>query len=180
MWVSGFFGSGKSSFAKMLGLSIENRSLEGQLAGTLFAEQVGDSRIDVLLRQIAEHIPTHAVIFDVSTDRGIRSGNQTLTEIMYRQLLGSLGYAANLDLSELEISLEEDGRLPEFEEIYQRKNGVVWDADKGKVAFAMSRASAVMSELEPAELSPRGLLGEGCQGSRRHHAEHSSPSAAPS
>ena len=29
IWVSGFFGSGKSSFAKMLGLSIENRSVVG-------------------------------------------------------------------------------------------------------------------------------------------------------
>ena len=28
IWVSGFFGSGKSSFAKMLGLSIENRLIE--------------------------------------------------------------------------------------------------------------------------------------------------------
>jgi adenylylsulfate kinase-like enzyme len=27
IWVSGFFGSGKSSFAEMLGLSIENRSV---------------------------------------------------------------------------------------------------------------------------------------------------------
>jgi hypothetical protein len=33
IWVSGFFGSGKSSFAKMLGLSIENRAVAGILAG---------------------------------------------------------------------------------------------------------------------------------------------------
>src|SRR2546430_5519889 len=49
----------------------------------------------------------HAVIFDVSTDRGIRSGNQSLTEIMYGLFLQSLGYAKDLDLSELEIGLEE-------------------------------------------------------------------------
>jgi len=30
IWVSGFFGSGKSSFAKMLGLSIENRLVAGE------------------------------------------------------------------------------------------------------------------------------------------------------
>ena len=52
-----------------------------------------------------------AADFDVSTDRGIRSGNQSLTEIMYGLFLQSLGYAKDLDLSELEISLEENGRL---------------------------------------------------------------------
>ena len=31
IWVSGFFGSGKSSFAKMLGLAIENRDIVGGL-----------------------------------------------------------------------------------------------------------------------------------------------------
>jgi hypothetical protein len=64
-----------------------------------------------LLKAINEKIPTHAVIFDVSTDRGIRSGNQTLTEIMYGLFLQSLGYAKDLDLSELEIGLEEKGQL---------------------------------------------------------------------
>ena len=84
VWVSGFFGSGKSSFAKYLGLALENRTVAGDGAADLLAARIGDDAITVLLKTIGEHIPTHAVIFDVSTDRGIRSGNQTITEIMYR------------------------------------------------------------------------------------------------
>ena len=110
IWVSGFFGSGKSSFAKMLGLAIENRDILGIPAARRFAARDGRSKLDVVLKTINEKIPTHTVIFDVSTDRGIRSGNQTLTEIMYRLFLASLGYAKDLDLAELEIGLEADGR----------------------------------------------------------------------
>src|SRR5688572_23653495 len=73
IWVSGFFGSGKSSFAKMLGLSIENRTVAGESASARFAQRSDDKKLQVLLKTISEKIPTHAVIFDVSTDRGIRS-----------------------------------------------------------------------------------------------------------
>lgn len=150
VWVSGFFGSGKSSFAKMLGLSIENRVLAGIPAAKRFADRANSDRVRVLLNTITEQIPTHAVIFDVSTDRGIRSGNQALTEIMYGLFLHSLGYAKDLDLSELEITLEERGQLAQFEEEYARIFGKAWADEKGKVAFALSEASRVMHELDPA------------------------------
>jgi hypothetical protein len=149
IWVSGFFGSGKSSFAKMLGLSVANRRVTGESAAQLFAERAGDKKLQVLLKAINEHIPTHAVIFDISTDRGIRSGNQTLTEIMYGLFLQSLGYAKDLDLSELEIGLEEKGQLTRFEEEYQRLFKKDWSAEKGKVAFALSEASRVLHSLDP-------------------------------
>lgn len=151
IWVSGFFGSGKSSFAKILGLSIENREIGDERSGELFLRRAGDdARLRVLLRTINEQIPTHAVIFDVSTDRGIRSGNQTLTEIMYGLFLQSLGYAKDLDLSELEITLEESGQLARFEREYGRIfNGRDWAREKGKVAFALSEASRVLHSLDP-------------------------------
>jgi hypothetical protein len=136
IWVSGFFGSGKSSFAKMLGLTVANRTVAGESAAERFADRTGDKKLQVLLKAINEKIPTHAVIFDVSTDRGIRSGNQTLTEIMYGLFLQSLGYAKDLDLSELEIGLEEKGQLARFEEEYQRLFKKDWATEKGKVAFA--------------------------------------------
>jgi hypothetical protein len=148
IWVSGFFGSGKSSFAKMLGLSIANRKIAGESASERFGQRAGDKKLQVLLKSIAEKIPTHAVIFDVSTDRGIRSGNQTLTEIMYGLFLQSLGYAKDLDLSELEIALEEKGDLKEFEDEYRRLFKKEWSAEKGKVAFALSEASRVLHSLD--------------------------------
>jgi hypothetical protein len=149
VWVSGFFGSGKSSFAKMLGLSVAGRIVSGESAGDRFAQRAGDKKVSVLLRTINEKIPTHAVIFDVSTDRGIRSGNQTLTEIMYGLFLQSLGYAKDLDLSELEIGLEEKGQLVHFEERYQQLFKKDWSKEKGKVAFALSEASRVIHSLDP-------------------------------
>src|SRR5205807_2809025 len=45
IWVSGFYGSGKSSFAKMLGLSIENRLLGGRSASDRFASRAGDPKV---------------------------------------------------------------------------------------------------------------------------------------
>jgi len=150
IWVSGFFGSGKSSFAKNLGLALQNRTIAGEGAGVRLAQRIGDPKAQVLLTSIAEQIPTEAVIFDVSTDRGIRTGNQSITEIMYRLFLQSLGYARDLDLSELEITLEETGELAAFKAKFQEIFGKNWDAGKGLIAIAVQQASRVMHELEPA------------------------------
>jgi len=149
IWVSGFFGSGKSSFAKMLGIALENRQVLGESAADLFGKRTGDNESQVLLNQITEHIPTDAVIFDVSTDRGIKSGNQSITEIMYKLFLKHLGYAEDLDLAELEISLDEAEELDRFKEAYEAKHKKPWDKDKNKISFALVKASVVMHELDP-------------------------------
>lgn len=148
VWVSGFFGSGKSSFAKMLGLAIENRMVLGRPASDRFTSNVGDPRLTVVLKTINEKIPTHTVIFDVSTDRGIRSGNQTLTQIMYRLLLGSLGYAEDLDISELEIDLEQRGELDRFVQAYKDETGKDWNEYKKRPMFALNEASRTLHRID--------------------------------
>ncbi len=151
IWVSGFFGSGKSSFAKILGLALANRDILGARSAQLFGSRRSDSpKLQVLLKQITERIPTDAVIFDVSTDRGIRSANQSMTEIMHRCFVRYLGYAENIDIVQLEIDLESEGRLDDFKARYHAVFNKHWDKEKAKVAFALSQASRVMSELDSA------------------------------
>src|SRR5207247_5566036 len=149
IWVSGFFGSGKSSFAKILGLALEDHPIRETTAAELFGQRTGDARIRVLLKNIREHIPTEAVIFDIATDRSVRTGNQNVTEILYRVFLQHLGYARDLDLAELEITLEGDGRLDRFQELYRTIHDKEWDDDKSLVAVALQRASRAMHDLEP-------------------------------
>src|SRR6266508_3021223 len=45
VWVSGFFGSGKSSFAKNLGYALQNHTVLGSPFAALFKQQIGDQRI---------------------------------------------------------------------------------------------------------------------------------------
>src|SRR5450755_4238457 len=49
VWVSGFFGSGKSSFAKNLGYALQNNKVVGSKFADLFKVQLDDSRISDLL-----------------------------------------------------------------------------------------------------------------------------------
>jgi hypothetical protein len=150
IWISGFFGSGKSSFAKVLGLAIEDRDILGTPAAKRFAARANDAKLNVVLNTINEKIPTHTVIFDVSTDRGIRSGNMMLTEIMYRLFLESLGYAKDFDLAELEIALEAEGRFEEFTATFEALHKKAWDKQKNMTIFALNEASAVLHKLNPA------------------------------
>jgi hypothetical protein len=150
IWCSGFFGSGKSSFAKNLGLAIGNRNVFGRPVAELFMERARNPKLSVVLKAINEHIPTHTVIFDVSTDRGIRSGNQMLSEIMYKLFLKSLGYSEDLDLSELEISLEQEGSFGEFKSTFKTETGKEWDERKRSVMFALNEASRTLHRMNPA------------------------------
>lgn len=154
VWVSGFFGSGKSSFAKNLGLALAARDILGESAAKILASRRADSnKLGVLLAQITEHIPTDAVIFDVSTDRGVRTANQSMTEITHKCFVSYLGYAGHLDIAQLEIDLESEGRLDLFKQTYQKTFTKDWDQEKAKVAFALNQASRVLHELEPATYS---------------------------
>ena len=149
VWVSGFFGAGKSSFAKLLGVLLESRKVGDQDAIDLFSARITDDRIKVLLRQIREHLPTHVVIFDILKDNIAGAKEHPVTTVMYKALLRSLGYATEMDLAELEIELEERGELEAFQNKYaELYPGRTWNEAKRLTMTAINEASRVRHELD--------------------------------
>jgi len=147
VWISGFFGSGKSSFAKNLGYVLSNREILGHRAAELFKHQVGDERISELIDFVNARIPTDVIMFDVMVDHAVQTQNEKIAEIMYRVLLRELGYAQDFTIADLEIELEREGKLDHFTEICAAKYGDWRQIRSGAQRF--SRASAILHEMEP-------------------------------
>jgi hypothetical protein len=148
VWVSGFFGSGKSSFAKYLGYALQNRPVLGSRFSDLFKNQLADGRVGELLDLINLKTPTGVILFEVAKERDTRKVTERIAELMYTVLLRELDYAEDFDVAELEIELEERGRLDAFvgrcDELY--KEG--WRKVR-KSATKLSRASRVLHLIEP-------------------------------
>ena len=111
VWISGFFGSGKSSFAKNLGYALKNPSVLGEDFARLFKRQLDDERIANLLDLINAKIPTEVILFEVAKEKDTRRVTERIAELMYAVVLRELGYAEEWDIAELEIELEAEGRL---------------------------------------------------------------------
>ncbi len=148
VWVSGFFGCGKSSFAKNLGYALQNRTVLGRPFAELFKQQLADPRISALLDLINAQIPTEVILFEVAKEADTRKVTQRIAELMYTVLLRELGYAEDFDIAELEIELEAEGKLPEFIATCQAELKKNWETVRAG-AQKLSRASAILHQLDP-------------------------------
>jgi len=148
VWVSGFFGSGKSSFAKNLGYALENRTVLGTGFADLFKKQVEDTDVGDLLDLINAKTPTQVILFEVAKEADTRKVTQRIAELMYTVLLRELGYSEDFDIAELEIELEAEGKLSEFVQTCETLIGKDWNQVRVG-AQKLSRASAILHHLNP-------------------------------
>ena len=147
-WVSGFFGSGKSSFAKVLGYVLANTDLRGTTAAEVFTAKLPTQQAKALLVAISAHAPTFSVFVDLSASRNVAREGEAVVLPLYRELLTRLDYSRNLALAELEITLEADDRLDEFDEAFNAATGHSWRLRRDK-ALALNEASRTLHEMDP-------------------------------
>ncbi|RLC76211.1 MAG: BREX system P-loop protein BrxC [Chloroflexi bacterium] len=173
VWISGFFGSGKSSFAKNLGYVLSNREVLDQPAAQLFVQQLqaqspGDpdvERIADLVSFINSRFDAHVIMFDVQVDRAVRRTTEPIAEIMYSVLLRELDYAKDYDVAALEIELEGEGRLAEFVQACARMFG----DQLGKVKAAES-VPVTLPDVSPEEYGVWRRVRKGAQRIQRASA----------
>jgi len=149
IWVSGFFGSGKSSWAKALGYLLWNPVVAGTSAVDRFFERTDAPRLRALLATIHAQAPTLVVLLNLATGSNVvaREGESVVLPV-YRAVLERLGYSRNFLLAELEFTLEGDRRLQEFEDLFSEATGKQW-TERRYTSLAKNEASRALHLLDP-------------------------------
>jgi hypothetical protein len=109
VWVSGFFGSGKSSFAKVLGYLLANPEIGGEPLARRFFELNDIAQAQALLNTIHAQAPSEVVLLDLAQSTNVLSEGEPVVLPVYRALLSALDYSRDLTLAELEFALEGRG-----------------------------------------------------------------------
>ncbi|HCZ06893.1 MAG TPA: BREX system P-loop protein BrxC [Thermotogae bacterium] len=148
VWISGFFGSGKSYFAKILGYLLMNKTLpSGNTMREKFKERLANSKnrefisgqIDALNK-----FPTHTVMFEIIAESsGYRD---TVQQVMFRSFLKSLGYSDYPTVATMEFELDEHGLLKDFKD-YVISKGEDWEKiRKNSGSFKNEAVNFLVSE----------------------------------
>ena len=149
VWVSGFFGSGKSSFAKNLGYALQNNNVHGPaISPRSSSGRSTTNGLSDLLDLINSRFPTEVIFFDIAKEQDTRRVTQRISEFLYVVLLRHLDYAEDFDIAELEIELEAEGKLDDFIKTCKKLHKQDWKMIR-KGAQRISRASAVLHEIDP-------------------------------
>lgn len=165
VWISGFFGSGKSHLLKMLSLALDERPLVGgtdRAADILLPKLVDDEvvRADFLK---CTSIPSRSVLFNIDQKFDSIGGDRSsaILEVFVKVLNELEGYFEKAGyLAQFERDLDRNGKLQPFKETYQRVNGKPWESHREAIttAFKKEFARAYATHFEVPEEEAFGML----------------------
>ena len=124
VWVSGFYGSGKSSFTKYLGLAFDDRVT---IDGIPFIQHLQDrlkrQQTKALLSNVAKRFPAAVLMLDLASEQVAGATMEEVSTVLFYKVLQWAGYSRNLKVAALERRLKKEGRYNEFLDAFKEATG---------------------------------------------------------
>lgn len=163
VWVSGFFGSGKSHLLKMLALLLENRAVDGSTALDIFLPKI--SKEDELLRAAlkkAVAIPSKSILFNIDQKADIISKTQidALLSVFVKVFNEMCGYYGKQGyIAQFERDLDSRDHFDTFKETYQRVANKTWERGREQALLESGNIARAYAEVTGEDPSlAKGIL----------------------
>lgn len=127
VWVSGFYGSGKSSFTKYLGLAFDDRvTIDEQPFLKHLQDRLHKPQTKALLSTVSKRFPAAVLLLDLASEQVAGATLEVVSTVLYYKVLQWAGYSRNLKVAAFERKLKKDGRYDEFEKLFEGTTGEPW------------------------------------------------------
>lgn len=149
VWISGFFGSGKSHLLKILSYVLENKQFGDKQSGKVFADKIQNDAILKADVQAAVRIPSESILFNIDQQSTITSKTDpsAILSVFYKVFYDHLGfYGSQLHVAKFEQWLATEGKYDDFLAKYEAIRPAAWQAERRKY-FAPKTKDAIGQAL---------------------------------
>lgn len=150
VWISGFFGSGKSHFLKILSYLLENKVVDNKKTIEYFRDKFDDPMEFDMIESCCSKGKNKTILFNIDS----LSGDKTKTaikEVFAQVFYDSLGYyGRNIKVVRFEKNLDKLGKLSQFKDEFYKVAGTTWEESRD--AFDLF-ADLIISSLEKLGIS---------------------------
>ncbi|CAE6791901.1 BREX system P-loop protein BrxC [Paraburkholderia domus] len=161
VWISGFFGSGKSHLLKMLALLLENDEVEGQRAVEIFERKLAGSPMLAGALRKAVSIPSRSVLFNIDQKADVISKTDVdaLLAVFQKVFDEMCGYYGKLPhIAQFERDLDSRGKLIAFKAAFARSSGKPWERGREQALMEGKHIAAAFTEVTGDEV--KDVLGQ--------------------
>ncbi len=156
VWISGFFGSGKSHFLKMISYLLSNQLIGEKQAIDYFKDKFDDPMAYATIMRCT-NIPTESILFNIGIEGPINKDKTAILRIFAKVFYNHLGYyGEDLKVTKLERYVESKGKTKEFYSAFEKVNGSSWLESRQSYAFFEDDiVEVLMSVLGMSEIAAR-------------------------
>lgn len=151
VWISGFFGSGKSHFLKMLSYILSGKEYGGKTAITYFEEdnKINDSMVMADMKLAAE-TPADVILFNIDSRSEMtgKSNKEAIGYVFLKVFNEMQGFCGAIPLvADLERRLTDEGKYDGFKERFEELNGTSWVDSRDDFDYIQDEVVEVLTDM---------------------------------
>lgn len=162
VWVSGFFGSGKSHLLKMLAFLLENRSVEDISVLDSFLSKCGDDELLKGNLKRAISIPSQSILFNIDQKADVISKTQidALLAVFMKVFDDVCGYYGKQGhIAQFERDLDSRHQYEDFRQVYQKVAGRTWEIGREQALLESQNIATAYAQVTGSDASiAKGIL----------------------
>lgn len=128
VWISGFFGSGKSHFLKILAYLLENKKVKDKKAIDFFQDKLQDPLILANMNRTAD-VETEVILFNIDSKASLdsKSKEDAILRVFMKVFYEHRGYFGDIPgVAEMEKYLDQKGVYKAFRDEFKALSGEEW------------------------------------------------------